>query len=636
LKPHTKGQCRLHAVEQLLFRGASSSPSRHLCLFQEYALLNNTIVIATHIINLILCSLLVHRKLYQCSQFQIEFGLNLRAKMLPFVSSVNNHENKFLEHGKIYSALFYGVSSVLVIFTNKWLLTEFHFPYFLFVATVQFFATSVILIVLSMLKKVDIPFISWSVCREIIPISLMFLGNVLCGLGSTNALNIPMFTALRRWSILMTMLGEWYLLGIKPTSKVWISVGLMVGGALLAAIFDLAYDRDGYIMVFLNNIFTAMNGVWMKQASMSGKCSKMGVLFYNSLFSGLIMTAYFIGEHQYYSSANLAADVNGTSGGLVATPLHYRLLTSTTVPSSSSSSSSSLDNFHFPARVATMSTVTDVMPISPAHLAHADNSRIVPLQALKAMHEEISQYAQSLPASATTAGTAADSVVAADAVPTVSVARQLAQLPPRGASSFAASNPSTDADADAGAGAGAGSSGFAIKAQVADAQKRLDNLHQLVSAESQKFGALVQSKLGGGSSPVGGTSTSTGNGDSSSSSSGSSYSSSSSSSSVKTPAAHESTITKVMAFEGWTNMYFIAMLLVACCMGSVLNYAIFLCTTLNSALTTAVVGTLKNVATSYIGMLIFTDYTFTWINFLGINISIIGSLYYTYYSMMKN
>ena len=75
--------------------------------------------------------------------------------------------------------------------------------------------------------------------------------------------------------------------------------------------------------------------------------------------------------------------------------------------------------------------------------------------------------------------------------------------------------------------------------------------------------------------------------------------------------------------------------MLAALIGSVLNYSVFVCTTINSSLTTAVVGCLKNVVTSYIGMTIFTDYAFNWWNFAGNKISIIGSLYCTYVTMFK-
>ena len=96
-----------------------------------------------------------------------------------------------------------------------------------------------------------------------------------------------------------------------------------------------------------------------------------------------------------------------------------------------------------------------------------------------------------------------------------------------------------------------------------------------------------------------------------------------------------STISELYQFDGWYDLNFLFMLIFTCFMGSILNYAIFICTAMNSALTTAVIGALKNIATTYFAMIIFSDYEFTWLNFMGINISTIGSFYYTYITLFK-
>ena len=92
---------------------------------------------------------------------------------------------------------------------------------------------------------------------------------------------------------------------------------------------------------------------------------------------------------------------------------------------------------------------------------------------------------------------------------------------------------------------------------------------------------------------------------------------------------------KVYMFDGWSQWEFIAIFFAAAIMGSVLNYSIFLCTSTNSALTTAVVGCLKNVLVTYASMLFLAGYSFNYMNFIGLNISIVGSMYYTYITMSR-
>lgn len=304
---------------------------------------------------------------------------------------------------KLFTAFFYSVSSILMIFVNKAVMTQYNFEYFTFLAMMQFFVTSFVIYFLKSIGRLEVPPLTIDLFKQVIPVTLMFLGNILTGLGSTKALSIPMFTALRRFSILLTMLGEWWLLGNRPSNAISFSVFLMVGGAFVAALYDLSFDTYGYLLVILNNAFTALNGVYLKKASISNGCGKISVLYYNSLFSFFIMFLYFLFEHM-------------VSTGPIYIP---------------------------------------------------------------------------------------------------------------------------------------------------------------------------------------------------------------------------STFTNVMNYPRWNEPSFVFNFILSASMGSVLNYSIFLCTTVNSPLTTAVVGATKNIIATYASMMFFSDYTFTYLNFCGINISIAGSLFYSYMVLFK-
>jgi solute carrier family 35 protein len=493
--------------------------------------------------------------------------------MFPATKDNKEHGDVFFQREKLFSAIFYGISSILVIFTNKWLMTTFNFPYFKFVAAVQFITTSIILLILAVCKKVDIPWLTPQIFREIMPVSLMFLGNVLCGLGSTKSLNIPMFTALRRFSILMTMLGEWWFLNQVPATSVVVSVGLMVGGAGVAALYDLAYDATGYTMVFFNNVFTAMNGVWMRKAAMSGKCSKMGVLFYNSLFSGIMMLLYFVAEHRYY--ADMQAFPIQTSGimslgSLITNPL----------------SSSAAENSAQPPNRHLLSGPSMAHPQGDSYMSdlyHSVESRLT--RQLRAGEHDFDAVVSIPPPNEQEGGTA---VLRQRDIPHSVTEAEMAATKAR----LSALNNQINQEIHR---------YTLLKQESAVSDKKLRGSGPALKAEAALDGgaeAAAVSKDAEGDDGV-----------------------------------YVSTITQVTTFNGWGDWKFVAMLLVTCCMGSVLNYAIFLCTTKNSALTTAVVGTLKNVVTSYIGMVVFTDYAFTWVNFIGINISIVGSIYYTMITM---
>lgn len=86
----------------------------------------------------------------------------------------------------------------------------------------------------------------------------------------------------------------------------------------------------------------------------------------------------------------------------------------------------------------------------------------------------------------------------------------------------------------------------------------------------------------------------------------------------------------VMNFPQIHDVSFQAVLVCSCILAFALNYAIFLNTSLNSALTQTICGNLKDLVVIFVGYISFGGVKFELLNFVGIMVGVAGSLSYAY------
>ncbi|KAK9279623.1 hypothetical protein L1049_013302 [Liquidambar formosana] len=198
-----------------------------------------------------------------------------------------------------YAAISYMSCAVLLVLFNKAALSSYNFPCANVITLFQMICSCSFLYVLRRWKIISFTvgesltfndnstaLVPYKTLVHTLPLAVAYLLYMLATMESVRGVNVPMYTTLRRTTVVFTMFVEYILAGQRYTSSVVGSVGLIVLGALIAGAWDLSFDSYGYAVVFISNITTAIYLATIARVGKSSGLNSFGLMWCNGIICG--------------------------------------------------------------------------------------------------------------------------------------------------------------------------------------------------------------------------------------------------------------------------------------------------------------------------------------------------------------
>ena len=204
-----------------------------------------------------------------------------------------------LSGGGLFWGIVYSVTSVAITLFNKAIFSH-GFPSAMALTLMQGVVTIVGCQVLKWTgsPQMQFPDLNWRTVAQVAPLSFVFIAYVVISLMGLSAMNLPMFTSLRRLTIVFVMVEEMFLFGRRHSPAIVNTVVVMCIGAAIAAWKDLTFDLYAYWLLFLTNLFTSLYTVYVAKVRKDTGLSPAGMLFYCNVSSMpvLLVLAWFSGD----------------------------------------------------------------------------------------------------------------------------------------------------------------------------------------------------------------------------------------------------------------------------------------------------------------------------------------------------
>ncbi|RAL52824.1 hypothetical protein DM860_007592 [Cuscuta australis] len=198
-----------------------------------------------------------------------------------------------------YAAVSYMSSAVLLVLFNKAALSLYNFPSASVITLCQMICSCFFLYLLRRWKMISFhlgespttsdnskALVPLKSVIDTLPLAVAYLLYMLVTMESVRGVNVPMYTTLRRTTVVFTMMVEYILAKQRYTRAIVGSVALIVFGAFVAGARDLSFDLYGYFVVFLANITTAIYLATIARIGKSSGLNSFGLMWCNGIVCG--------------------------------------------------------------------------------------------------------------------------------------------------------------------------------------------------------------------------------------------------------------------------------------------------------------------------------------------------------------
>eukprot|EP00250_Pteridium_aquilinum_P002306 c12504_g1_i1 orf=163-1170(+) len=214
-----------------------------------------------------------------------------------------SHRKHAMSRRGIGAALAYMGCAVLLVMFNKAALSSYGFPCANVITLLQILCSNALLFGLRSWNvinfgndpRTDVSLKGFVPLRTILktsPLSIAYLFYMIVGMASIRGVNVPMYTTLRRTTVFFTMIIEYTFLGQKYSRYVVTSVGVIVLGAFVAGSRDLSFNMQGYLVVILSNVTTALYLTTIAHFGKTSGLNSFGLMWCNGMICGPVLAVW--------------------------------------------------------------------------------------------------------------------------------------------------------------------------------------------------------------------------------------------------------------------------------------------------------------------------------------------------------